>query len=115
MLQTLEKKIAEYNLQVGEYKHQILALRETSEQEKTGLRKAITSQKRKAAHFEETVKNLTSRIREHVSDYTVSNVALCSFKLKIWEIFTFGKWESCLFMLCLHLLFFVLQLRKNLL
>uniref|UniRef100_A0A8B9SPS1 Outer dense fiber of sperm tails 2 like n=1 Tax=Anas platyrhynchos TaxID=8839 RepID=A0A8B9SPS1_ANAPL len=64
-IQTLEKKIAEYNLQVGEYKHQILALRETSEQEKTGLRKAITSQKRKAAHFEETVKNLTSRIREH--------------------------------------------------
>eukprot|EP00075_Anas_platyrhynchos_P029682 XP_027318935.1 protein BCAP isoform X8 [Anas platyrhynchos] len=66
-IQTLEKKIAEYNLQVGEYKHQILALRETSEQEKTGLRKAITSQKRKAAHFEETVKNLTSRIREHVT------------------------------------------------
>ncbi|KAM9186554.1 LOW QUALITY PROTEIN: protein BCAP [Mergus octosetaceus] len=64
-IQTLEKKIAEYNLQVGEYKHQILALRETSEQEKTGLRKAITSQKRKAAHFEETVTNLTSRIREH--------------------------------------------------
>uniref|UniRef100_A0A8C3CQI4 Outer dense fiber of sperm tails 2 like n=1 Tax=Cairina moschata TaxID=8855 RepID=A0A8C3CQI4_CAIMO len=64
-IQTLEKKIAEYNLQVGEYKHQILALRETSEQEKSGLRKAITSQKRKAAGFEETVKNLTSRIREH--------------------------------------------------
>uniref|UniRef100_A0A8B9EPT8 Outer dense fiber of sperm tails 2 like n=1 Tax=Anser cygnoides TaxID=8845 RepID=A0A8B9EPT8_ANSCY len=64
-IQTLEKKIAEYKLQVGDYKHQILALRETSEQEKTGLRKAITSQKRKAAHFEEAVKNLTSRIREH--------------------------------------------------
>uniref|UniRef100_A0A8B9IAP4 Outer dense fiber of sperm tails 2 like n=1 Tax=Anser brachyrhynchus TaxID=132585 RepID=A0A8B9IAP4_9AVES len=64
-IQTLEKKIAEYKLQVGDYKHQILALRETSKQEKTGLRKAITSQKRKAAHFEEAVKNLTSRIREH--------------------------------------------------
>ncbi|XP_050568308.1 protein BCAP [Cygnus atratus] len=64
-IQTLEKKIAEYKLRVGEYKHQILALRKTSEQEKTGLRKAITSQKRKAAHFEEAVKNLTSRIREH--------------------------------------------------
>eukprot|EP00075_Anas_platyrhynchos_P029685 XP_027318938.1 protein BCAP isoform X10 [Anas platyrhynchos] len=84
-IQTLEKKIAEYNLQVGEYKHQILALRETSEQEKTGLRKAITSQKRKAAHFEETVKNLTSRIREHVSLATLEN-STSSFENEVLDL-----------------------------
>ncbi|XP_013033493.2 protein BCAP isoform X7 [Anser cygnoides] len=84
-IQTLEKKIAEYKLQVGDYKHQILALRETSEQEKTGLRKAITSQKRKAAHFEEAVKNLTSRIREHVSDYTEVKLSEILSASDVWK------------------------------
>ncbi|GAB0193008.1 protein BCAP [Grus japonensis] len=63
-IQTLEKKIAECKLQVGEYKHQMLALRETSEQKKTALKKAIKSQKQRAEHFEAAVENLTSRIRE---------------------------------------------------
>ncbi|KAM6396394.1 protein BCAP isoform 2-T3 [Pluvialis apricaria] len=64
-IQTLEKKIAEWKLQVGEYKHQMLALRETSEQKKTALKKAIRSQKQRAECFEAAVENLTSRIREH--------------------------------------------------
>ncbi|KFZ49561.1 Outer dense fiber protein 2-like, partial [Antrostomus carolinensis] len=63
-IQTLEKKIAEWKLQVGEYKHQMLALRETSEQKKTALKKAIKSQKQRAERFEAAVENLTSRIRE---------------------------------------------------
>ncbi|KFR03733.1 Outer dense fiber protein 2-like, partial [Opisthocomus hoazin] len=63
-IQTLEKKITEWKLQVGEYKHQMLALRETSEREKTALKKAIRSQKQRAEHFEAAVENLTSRIRE---------------------------------------------------
>ncbi|XP_032856761.2 protein BCAP [Tyto alba] len=63
-IQTLEKKIAEWKLQVGEYKHQMLALKETSEQKKTALKKAIRSQKQRARHFEAAVENLTSRIRE---------------------------------------------------
>ncbi|XP_072724545.1 protein BCAP isoform X1 [Ciconia boyciana] len=63
-IQTLEKKIAEWKLQVGEYKHQMLALRETSEQKKTALKKAIRSQTQRAEHFEAAVENLTSRIRE---------------------------------------------------
>jgi len=91
MLQTLEKKITEWKLQVGEYKHQMLALRETSEREKTALKKAIRSQKQRAEHFEAAVENLTSRIRESVSNYTVSNVLLCCFKLNYWETFTCGK------------------------
>ncbi|NXC47358.1 ODF2L protein, partial [Penelope pileata] len=64
-IQTLKKKIAEWKLQVGECKHQMLALRETNEQKKAGLRRAIRSQKRKTEHFEEAVENLTSRIKEH--------------------------------------------------
>ncbi|XP_074732533.1 protein BCAP isoform X3 [Strix uralensis] len=63
-IQTLEKKIAEWKLQVGEYKHQMLALKETSEQKKTALKKAIRSQKQRAHRFEAAVENLTSRIRE---------------------------------------------------
>ncbi|XP_049665346.1 protein BCAP [Accipiter gentilis] len=72
-IQTLEKKIAEWKHQVGEYKHQMLALKETSEQKKTALKKVMRSQKQRAQHFEAAVENLTSRIRERVSDYTVSD------------------------------------------
>lgn len=70
MLQTLEKKIAEWKLQIEDYKHQMMALRETSEQKKAVLRRAIRSQKQKTECFEEAVENLTSRVRERVSDYT---------------------------------------------
>ncbi|XP_040467198.1 protein BCAP [Falco naumanni] len=63
-IQTLEKKIAEWKLQIGEYKHQMLALKETSERKKTALKKAIRSQKQRALHFEAAVENLNSRIRE---------------------------------------------------
>ncbi|PKU48329.1 hypothetical protein llap_1329 [Limosa lapponica baueri] len=61
---TLQKKIAEWKLQVHEYKRQMLALRETSKQKKTALKKAIRSQKQRAECFEAAVENLTSRIRE---------------------------------------------------
>ncbi|KAM6128634.1 LOW QUALITY PROTEIN: protein BCAP [Phoenicopterus ruber ruber] len=76
-IQTLEKKIAEWKLQVGEYKHQMLALRETSEQKKTALKKAIRSQKQRAERFEAAVENLTSRIRERevkLSEISASDV-----------------------------------------
>ncbi|KFO72763.1 Outer dense fiber protein 2-like, partial [Cuculus canorus] len=63
-IQTLEKKIAEWKLQVGEYKHQMFALRETSEEQKTALKKAIRFQKQRAQHFEAAVENLTFSIRE---------------------------------------------------
>lgn len=71
MPQTLEKKIAQWRRQVGEYKHQMLVLRETSEQKKTALKRAIRSQKQRAERFEAAVENLISRIREQVSDYAV--------------------------------------------
>ncbi|XP_062437611.1 protein BCAP [Rhea pennata] len=63
-IQTLEKKIAEWKLQAGECKHQILSLRQKSEQKKTALKKANRSQKKKAERFETVVENITSRIRE---------------------------------------------------
>ncbi|OXB81437.1 UNVERIFIED_CONTAM: hypothetical protein H355_004343 [Colinus virginianus] len=61
---TLEKKIAEWKLQVCDCKRQMLTLRETSEQKQADLRRAIRSQKRKTEHFEEAVGYLTSRIKE---------------------------------------------------
>ncbi|XP_061859839.1 protein BCAP [Colius striatus] len=63
-IQTLEKKITEWKLQVGEYKQQMSAVRKTSEQKKTSLKKAISSQKQRAEHFEAAVEKLTSKIRE---------------------------------------------------
>ncbi|XP_069718225.1 protein BCAP [Phaenicophaeus curvirostris] len=64
-IQTLERKIAEWKLQVGECKRQMLALRETSEEQKTALKKAFRFQKQRALRFEAAVENLTSNIREH--------------------------------------------------
>ncbi|XP_027738685.1 protein BCAP [Empidonax traillii] len=64
-IQTLEKKIAEWKHQAGEYKRQKSALKETSEQNKIALKKAMRSQKQRAQFFEEAAKNLTSKIREH--------------------------------------------------
>ncbi|KAM7014269.1 protein BCAP [Passerculus sandwichensis] len=64
-MQTLKNKIAEWKHQVGEYKCQKLALKETSEQKKIALEKAIRSQKQRAQLLEETVKDVTSKIKEH--------------------------------------------------
>ncbi|XP_067997294.1 protein BCAP isoform X2 [Melanerpes formicivorus] len=63
-IQTLEKKIAEWKLQVGEYKRQILAIKETSEQNKTVLKKVIRFHKQRAEDFEATVENFISIIKE---------------------------------------------------
>lgn len=81
MLQTLENKLAEWKRQIGEYKRQKLALKEASEQKKIALAKAIMSQKQRAQHLEEAVKDVISKIREHVSDCAVSNVVLYCLKL----------------------------------
>nr|XP_054494585.1 protein BCAP [Agelaius phoeniceus] len=64
-MQTLKNKIAEWKHQIGEYKCQKLALKETSEQKKIALEKAIRSQKQRAQCLEEAVKDVTSKIKEH--------------------------------------------------
>ncbi|XP_016155910.1 PREDICTED: outer dense fiber protein 2-like isoform X2 [Ficedula albicollis] len=64
-IQTLENKLAEWKHQIGEYKGQKLALKEASEQKKIALEKAVRSQKQRAQHLEEAVKDVTSKIREH--------------------------------------------------
>ncbi|KAM4773953.1 protein BCAP [Cyanocitta cristata] len=64
-IQTLENKIAEWKRQIGEYKCQKLGLKETNEQKKIALKKATRSQKQRVQRFEEAVKNVTSKIREH--------------------------------------------------
>ncbi|NXH43524.1 ODF2L protein, partial [Dicaeum eximium] len=62
---TLENKIAEWKHQIREYKCQKLALKETSEQMKITLEKAVRFQKQRAQHLEEAVKDVTSKIKEH--------------------------------------------------
>uniref|UniRef100_A0A8D0HMN8 Outer dense fiber of sperm tails 2 like n=1 Tax=Sphenodon punctatus TaxID=8508 RepID=A0A8D0HMN8_SPHPU len=61
---TLERKITEWKLQVEEHKHQILTVKETSEQKKNALKKATRAQKQRAERFEAAVESLTSKIRE---------------------------------------------------
>ncbi|XP_074818347.1 protein BCAP isoform X3 [Natator depressus] len=63
-LQTLEKKITEWKLQIGKHKHQILAVKETNEQKKKALKKATRAQKQRAECFEASVEKLTSKIRK---------------------------------------------------
>ncbi|XP_061318188.1 protein BCAP [Pezoporus flaviventris] len=63
-IQTLQKKITAWKLHFGEYKHQMLALKETSEQKKSALKKAVRCQKQRAQHFEAAVEKLTSKIKE---------------------------------------------------
>ncbi|XP_023787913.1 outer dense fiber protein 2-like isoform X5 [Cyanistes caeruleus] len=65
LFKTLENKIAEWELQIGEYKYRKLALKETTEQRKIALKKAIRSQKQRAQHLEESVKDITAKIRDH--------------------------------------------------
>uniref|UniRef100_A0A8C0GBS4 Outer dense fiber of sperm tails 2 like n=1 Tax=Chelonoidis abingdonii TaxID=106734 RepID=A0A8C0GBS4_CHEAB len=64
MLQTLEKKITEWKLQIGKHKHQILAVKETNEQKKKSLKKATRAQKQRAERFEASIEKLTSKIRK---------------------------------------------------
>ncbi|XP_038270486.1 protein BCAP isoform X3 [Dermochelys coriacea] len=63
-LQTLEKKITEWKLQIGKHKHQILTVKETNEQKKKALKKATRAQKQRAECFEASVEKLTSKIRK---------------------------------------------------
>ncbi|XP_039341384.1 protein BCAP isoform X4 [Mauremys reevesii] len=63
-IQTLEKKISEWKLQIGKHKHQILAVKETNEQKKKALKKATRAQKQRAECFEASVEKLTSKIRK---------------------------------------------------
>lgn len=82
----------------------MLALKETSEQKKTALKKAVRCQKQRAQQLEAAVEKLTSKIKERVSDYAVSN----------WESLFCGNGRSWLILQCLYL-FFPPWLRKRLL
>lgn len=91
MLQTLENKITEWKHKIGEYKCQKISLKETSEQRKIALKKALRCQMQRAQCSEEAVKDVTSKIREHVSNYAVSNVVLYCLKLSNRKTFTCEK------------------------
>ncbi|XP_053101248.1 protein BCAP isoform X2 [Hemicordylus capensis] len=79
-LQTIEKKIAEWKLQVGEYKQQTLAEKERREERKNALKKAASVQKQRAELLEAAVENLTSKIRE--KEIQLSEALSAS---KIWK------------------------------
>nr|XP_060629851.1 protein BCAP isoform X2 [Anolis sagrei ordinatus] len=62
--QTIEKKIAEWKLQVTEHKQHILAEKERREERKKALRRAASVQKQRAEHLKAVVEGLISKIRD---------------------------------------------------
>ncbi|XP_061489535.1 protein BCAP isoform X4 [Rhineura floridana] len=62
--QTVEKKITERKLQVGEYKQQILAEKEKREERRNALKRAASVQKQRAELLKAAVESLISKIRE---------------------------------------------------
>ncbi|XP_060629852.2 protein BCAP isoform X3 [Anolis sagrei] len=61
---TIEKKIAEWKLQVTEHKQHILAEKERREERKKALRRAASVQKQRAEHLKAVVEGLISKIRD---------------------------------------------------
>ncbi|KAM6458596.1 protein BCAP isoform 4-T5 [Liasis olivaceus] len=62
--QTIEKNIAEWKIQIGEYKQQILAEKERKVERRNALKRAAVVQKQRAEHMKVAVENLISKIKE---------------------------------------------------
>ncbi|XP_008107507.1 protein BCAP isoform X3 [Anolis carolinensis] len=62
--QTVEKKIAEWKLQIREHKQHILAEKERREERKKALKRAASVQKQRAEHLKAVVESLISKIRD---------------------------------------------------
>ncbi|KAH0618445.1 hypothetical protein JD844_017656 [Phrynosoma platyrhinos] len=61
---TIEKKIAEWKLEVVEHKQQILAEKEKREERRNALKRAASVQKQRAEHLKAVVESLISKIRD---------------------------------------------------
>ncbi|XP_063155940.1 protein BCAP [Candoia aspera] len=62
--QTIEKNIAQWKIQVGEYKQQILAEKERKVERRNALKRAAVVQKQRAERMKVAVENLISKIKE---------------------------------------------------
>ncbi|XP_062992813.1 protein BCAP isoform X3 [Elgaria multicarinata webbii] len=62
--QTIEKNMAEWKLQVGEHKQEILAEKERKEERRNALKKAAGVQKQRARRLKVAVESLLSKMRE---------------------------------------------------
>ncbi|KAM8789732.1 protein BCAP isoform 2-T2 [Rhynchonycteris naso] len=63
-IKSLETKIAQWNLQLQNNKHETVAMKESSRQKAIALKKASKVYKQKLEHFTGDIENLTSRIRD---------------------------------------------------
>ncbi|KAF7243360.1 Protein BCAP [Varanus komodoensis] len=63
-IQTIEKSITEWKLQVGEHNQKILAEKERREERRNALRRAARVQKQRAEQLEVVVKSLLSQVKE---------------------------------------------------
>ncbi|XP_026556054.1 protein BCAP isoform X3 [Pseudonaja textilis] len=62
--QTMEKNIAEWKRQVGEYKQNILAEKKRKVERRNALKRAVVVQKQRAENMKVVVENLFSKIKE---------------------------------------------------
>lgn len=64
----MEKNIAAWKRQVGEYKQQILAEKKRKVERRNALKRAAVVQKQRAEHMKVAVENLISELKEKVSN-----------------------------------------------
>ncbi|XP_058159208.1 protein BCAP isoform X1 [Dasypus novemcinctus] len=61
-IKSLEKKIAEWNLQLKKNKHEAVVMKESSKQKAIALKKASKAYKQRLKHFTGDIENITSQI-----------------------------------------------------
>ncbi|XP_007424181.1 outer dense fiber protein 2-like isoform X4 [Python bivittatus] len=87
--QTIEKNIAEWKIQIGEYKQHILAEKERKVERRNALKRAAVVQKQRAEHMKVAVENLISKIKEkeiQLSEaFSASNIWKSHHKIVIEE------------------------------
>ncbi|XP_029140523.1 protein BCAP [Protobothrops mucrosquamatus] len=87
--QTMEKNIAAWKRQVGEYKQQILAEKKRKVERRNALKRAAVVQKQRAEHMKVAVENLISELKEkeiQLSEaFSASNIWKSHHKIIIEE------------------------------
>ncbi|XP_037682665.1 protein BCAP isoform X6 [Choloepus didactylus] len=63
-IKSLEKKVAEWNLQLKKNKHEAVVVKESSKQKAIALKKASKVYKQRLEHFTGDIENITSQIRD---------------------------------------------------
>lgn len=79
-IKSLETKIAQWNLQLKNNKHETIAMKESSQQKVIALKKASKVYKQRLEHFTGDIENLTSQIRDQEAKLSEAILASNAWK-----------------------------------